>query len=179
MPFHVGVFHTNAYPSGLVCVSTLTEEETWSSETTLPEILFSVQQWLAHPNFNSPASSEPYHLCMQQGIDAYNARVKNEVLQYSGYVGHHPHALQMLVDGKERLDTDNIVQKAERLGVTRCVKENWTKPPPPMLESVWKNTSIEEECAQACVCSCSAWGQTFWDEKRKIRHLFGSERKID
>ncbi|KAL3797566.1 hypothetical protein ACHAWO_012580 [Cyclotella atomus] len=111
----VGLFHANAYPSGTVSVSTINEENDWSSEITLPEILFTVQQWLAHPNFNSPTNVEAYRVFANEGIDAYNARVKDEVVQYSGYVGHHPHALQMLVEGKERLETDDIVKKAERL----------------------------------------------------------------
>jgi hypothetical protein len=54
----VGLFHANAYPSGTVSVRTINEENGWSSEITLPEILFTVQQWLAHPNFNSPANVE-------------------------------------------------------------------------------------------------------------------------
>jgi len=59
-----GFMHNNVYPSGKVCLSTLTpvHESGWHPSFTVAEILLSVQRLLNDPNNDSPAQWLPYQL---------------------------------------------------------------------------------------------------------------------
>lgn len=160
-----GLFHTNVYPSGTVCVHTLNEEESWSPEITFPEIIFSVQQWLSHPYFQSPSNSTSYNMYAKYGIDVYNKRVKEEAKKYFNLTGHHPKVKEMIHQDKERVPEEDIAEIARKIGIQRGNAEKpIPKPSPPEFK-------VGKRPYNDCTCSCCAWGQTFWDEKRKKRYL--------
>ncbi|KAL3904643.1 MAG: hypothetical protein SGILL_009987, partial [Bacillariaceae sp.] len=69
--FPAGFLHPNVYPSGRISISTLYKDEGWHPEISIPEILFDVQQLLAHPNINSPAQAEAYS-CYNSDKKDYN-----------------------------------------------------------------------------------------------------------
>jgi len=47
--------HVNVFPSGKVGLSSLYDVEYWQPDFSVPELLFDIQQLLAHPNQDSPA----------------------------------------------------------------------------------------------------------------------------
>ena len=146
------LMHPNVYPSGLVCVDYLNEEEGWTSDITLPEMLFSVQQLLAHPNWRSPAQSTAYSLGINN-FEEYKKRVKDEVALYSNFVGHHPSAKDRLESG-ETMDGEDIIERIE----TGNPKERERPALPPFPRSNRNRRVLYKGCS----CSCCAWGQNFW-----------------
>ena len=157
--FPAGFFHTNVYPSGTVCVSTVNETEGWSPETSLPEVLFTVQQLLSHPNPNSPAQAPAYHVYATEGPESYYRRIKEEANVYSNYSGHHSKVSELLergkFDGKVFVDEMEINELGKKWHSGR------------KLHSVNANGKCD------CKCSCCVLGRTFWDDKKKMRFLFG------
>ena len=166
----------NAYPSGSVCASTLNEDADWTSDMTFPEILFTVQAWLSHPNIYSPSNITPWNICESRGVKGYNERCQEEAKLYTNYTGHHPNALKMLDEDKERIDQEDIISKAEK---QRRAPGTKTKPSPPELKTAWEYKCNMERVNYTCRCSCCAWGQTLWDKKGKMRYLFGCPRNVD
>ena len=156
--FPAGFFHTNVYPSGTVCVSTVNEEDGWSPEMSLPEVLFTVQQLLNHPNPNSPAQAPAYHVYAKEGLEVYYHRIKEEANVYSNYSGHHSKVSALLEQGK--FDGKYFVDEMEINELGKM--HNGHK---------WHSVNANGRCE--CKCSCCVLGQTFWDEKKKMRFLFG------
>ena len=73
-----GGFHLpNVYPSGTISLSTLNEEEGWRPDFSIPELMFDIQQLLAHPNMNSPAQSKAY-LCYKDDKVEYLGMIKSQ-----------------------------------------------------------------------------------------------------
>ena len=184
--FPKGFFHPNIYPRGTVGVSTLNEEAGWTSETTLPEILFSVQQLLCHPNFSSPAQANAYNVYTKESPDEYHRRTKVEANNYTNNSTdeHHLKVKDMLKEG-EVLDTrkGEIVKRAERMagsgGMNIGSDAQQQRPSTPPFETDANGNEVlrsrndgRREYSKECTCSCCAWGQTFWDEKKKTRFLF-------
>ncbi|KAL7543617.1 hypothetical protein ACHAXR_012923 [Thalassiosira sp. AJA248-18] len=163
--FPAGFFHTNVYPSGTVCVSTINEEEGWTPETTLPEILFSVQQLLGHFNPSSPAQSIAYNVYAHEGLEQYQIRVKKEVEVYSDCARSNP---KVKLGEGERVDTQEIIEKADRMmGGNKQAQERPDTPPfqrdaNGRVKPISSIPSIHNNCE----CSCCAWGQVFWDDKK-------------
>lgn len=172
--FPAGFFHPNIYPSGTIYVSTLDESIEWTSETSLPEILFTVQQLLSHPTFMSPTQLAAYNVWKNDGPDQYQLRVREEAKEYSGIVGCHPKVPSMLEKG-EVVDKVEITERAEMLTGNKKVVQQRPTPPSFERDSNGKVQNLRNKRAyEDCECSCCAWGQVFWDEKRKMRFLFGS-----
>ena len=157
--FPPGFFHTNVYPSGTACVSTVNEDEGWSPEMSLPEVLFTVQQLLNHPNPNSPAQMQAYQVYVNEGPEVYYRRTTEEANVYSNYSGHHSKISALLEQGKFD-DGKYFVDEMEinELGKMRNGRK-------------WHSVIANGRCE--CKCSCCVLGQTFWDEKKKMRFLFG------
>ena len=55
--FPAGFYHANVFKSTGAIVTTMYREKQWHAEITLPEILFNIQQLLAHPKRQSTSSS--------------------------------------------------------------------------------------------------------------------------
>jgi ubiquitin-conjugating enzyme E2 I len=110
-----GFFHVHAYPSGTIYDPTLSEEEGWRSEMSLPDILATVQQWLSHANFNSPSNTVPYILWARDGVEGYHKRCQEEANLYCNYSGHHPRVNNMIDTTKECLDEQDIISKAQEI----------------------------------------------------------------
>ena len=175
--FPAGFFHPNIYPSGTVSVSSINEEEGWTDGTTLPEILFSVQQLLSHPNFSSPAQMDAYATFRDRGIDDYNNRVKEEVKVYLGCAKENPKVDNMLPENVE-VDKLEATEEADGLGAlsfgaATLPRERPNPPPFETDENGEAKRSGIVSCRESCRCSCCAWGQVFWDNKKRMRFLFG------
>ena len=160
--FPAGFFHPMIYPSGTVCLDILNEEDRWTSEITLAEILFGVQQLLAHPNWGSPTQAAPYHMCMNDGPEQYQQRVQEEAKKYPDLVKHHQKCKGWFEEG-ELIDEEDIIERAEKGNAKK--KE---RPTPPPFTTANRDRRVLYE---GCDCSCCAWGQTYWDDKGKMRFL--------
>lgn len=69
------LFHPNVYPSGTVCLSILNEDEDWRAAITVKQVLIGIQDLLDHPNPNSPAQADAYHLFISNRPE-YDQKVK-------------------------------------------------------------------------------------------------------
>ena len=158
------LFHVNVYPSGTISVSTLNQEEGWDPNMTLHEILFTIQQLLGHPNPNSPAQLEA-HLVYAKGKCAYEARIKSEIAEKWSDVGPPD-------DG--RLDVAELAEKKLPVGKNTEVQEQ-ERPQVPTFDrdADGKPKKGNSPSYQGCECSCCAWGQKFYDDKGRMRFLFG------
>ena len=152
----------NVYRSGTICVSTINEEEGWTPEMTLPEILFAVQQLLCHPNPNSPAQITAYNVFCNEGPDAYHRRTKEEANKYKNYTGHHTDVAKL----GGNIDDMEIGKKAEFVS-KEC--SGRVHPADPRTQA----TIFQKDSNGNCECSCCALGQNFWDSEKKMRFLFG------
>ena len=161
--FPGGFFHMNVYRSGTICVSTINEEEGWTPEMTLPEILFTVQQLLCHPNPNSPAQITAYNVFCNEGSDKYHRRTKEEANKYKNYTGHHADVAKLA----SNVDDMEIGKKVEL--VSRRCREERVHPVDPRTQA----TIFKRDASGNCECSCCALGQNFWDSEKKMRFLFG------
>jgi len=118
----------------------------------------------------------PYRVFQEGGIDGYNRRAKEEADKYSGYTGHHEEVANMIEQG-ETVDDIELVTKAERLAGKRMPQEE--RPPRPEPPSFTRDQTDEEakkwkdHTRENCECSCCAWGQTLWDDKKTMRFYLG------
>lgn len=104
----------------------------------------------------------------REGVDKYRERVREEAKMYSNYIGHHP-KVRTWLEGQEQIDEIDIMKQAEAAAVHNgCELIPQPRKSPP--EIVERNGRVP---AEGCMCSCCAWGQKFWDVKRKMRYLFG------
>ena len=74
--------HTNVYPSGKVCLSTLDEQQGWDPSFSITELLLPVQLLLADPNGADPAQLEPYVLYRRARAE-YDRRVREQASRFS------------------------------------------------------------------------------------------------
>jgi len=160
--FPGGFFHMNVHPSGTICVNTINEEEGWTPEMTLPEILFTVQQLLCHPNPNSPAQITAYNVFFYGGADEYHRRTKEEADKYANYTGHHTDVAKLA----SNVDDMEIGKKAEM-----CSKKRKDRVLP--ADQRTQAHIFKSDANGNCECSCCALGQNFWDSEKKMRFIFG------
>ncbi|TYI69924.1 hypothetical protein E1A91_D08G187500v1 [Gossypium mustelinum] len=79
--FPNGFFHPNVYPSGIVCLSILSERRGWRPSITVKQILVGIQDLLDQPNATDAAQTEGHQLYVSNPNE-YRKRVQQEVLQY-------------------------------------------------------------------------------------------------
>ncbi|TYG48969.1 hypothetical protein ES288_D10G057900v1 [Gossypium darwinii] len=60
--FPNGFFHPNVYPSGIVCLSILSERGGWRPSITVKQILVGIQDLLDQPNATDAAQTEGHQL---------------------------------------------------------------------------------------------------------------------
>jgi ubiquitin-conjugating enzyme E2 I len=73
------VFHPNVYPSGEVCISIL-NPKSWIPDTTLSDMLISIQYLLANPTPSSPAQLQAVIMYMEDR-DEYEKRIRDLALR--------------------------------------------------------------------------------------------------
>jgi len=158
--FERDFFHMNVFPSGYIWNSTLAEENGWTPEMTLPEILFTIQQVLCHPNPNCPEQRPAYDVRANGGNEAYHRREREEADKYKNFTGHHSSVAAMF-DSECVVDDMEIGKRAERYGKESC--------------SGFRSASalFQKDSNDNCECSCCVLGQSLWDSKKKMRFLFG------
>ena len=102
--FPTGFYHANVYKATGAIVTTMYREKQWHAEITLPEILFNIQQLLAHPKKQSSASSPNSASKVPRGTSSpvptpTNAAVANHSTSPTGHsrmstspspLQHHP-----------------------------------------------------------------------------------------
>ncbi|EJK58654.1 hypothetical protein THAOC_21204 [Thalassiosira oceanica] len=155
--FEPPLFHMNVYPSGTICISTIHQD--WDPNMTLHEILFTIQQNLAHPIIDDPCQSETYNVYMR-GKDEYEARIKKDVAEKWSNVRPPGDNTLDVIEKADALSRAHLMEQPKVPGFARDAdgkpsKENY-------------HTSYRD-----CECSCCAWGQKFYDDKGKMRFLFG------
>jgi hypothetical protein len=77
-----GLHHVNVYPSGTICAATLNPEESLHREISIPELLYILQDHLAHPNSDDPTQMPAYE-CYRNDIDEYNQKAKEQAEDYN------------------------------------------------------------------------------------------------
>ena len=150
--------HANVKSSGLVSLSTLKDD--WHPEITIPEILFDIQQLLAHPNHDS--AQPEARASKQSGMYDYKTMIQTSV-----YVPSSLLEMATGIDSFEDASSWQLVNDEalySRSGLYSNPEMPKTKDPVfmPIRDS------------KLCNCSCCAWGQTMWDSGREMRYLFGA-----
>lgn len=176
--FPPGFQHPNVDPSsGIIRLSTLTKGFGWSPDITIPEIMFDIQQLLAHPNFNVVArldaskthshSKEEYDGIARNLAKKYHPGLFSEevtkafassVTKNSGTTVHlHVHV------GVDHIPNVLVEDSSQAL-------KNFT-PPEPTFHG-------NNDCMPSCNCSCCAWGTATgsWDARLEMRFLWGVGR---
>ncbi|OIW09459.1 hypothetical protein TanjilG_22733 [Lupinus angustifolius] len=79
--FPQGFLHPNVYPSGMVCLSILSESGDWKPSITVRQILIGIQDLLDKPNPVSAANHEFNQLFVKDPAE-YKRRVQEQATQY-------------------------------------------------------------------------------------------------
>ncbi|KAK9067144.1 hypothetical protein SSX86_014469 [Deinandra increscens subsp. villosa] len=79
--FPPGFFHPNVYPSGMVCLSILSESSDWRPAITVKQILVGIQDLLDTPNPLSPAQGDAHSLFVKD-MGEYKKRVRQQGKRY-------------------------------------------------------------------------------------------------
>mmetsp|Transcript_1855 Transcript_1855/g.3676 ORF Transcript_1855/g.3676 Transcript_1855/m.3676 type:complete len:558 (+) Transcript_1855:48-1721(+) len=175
--FPHGFHHPNVYPSGTISLSTIVEEERWRPDITLPEIMFDIQQLLAHPNIRSPSQSKAYHSFVKDK-DEYDRIATEHANKY------RPDKLlelateaftKVIIDGGTARDApveripSILVEDARSHPPT--TRERPIPPPPP------PEGHTDPNHGRPCSCSCCAWlkasGGGLWDKSFRMRFIWG------
>mmetsp|Transcript_29640 Transcript_29640/g.45314 ORF Transcript_29640/g.45314 Transcript_29640/m.45314 type:complete len:471 (+) Transcript_29640:115-1527(+) len=169
-------FHINVLASGTVVISTLHSVEQWRSEMTLPEMLFSIQQLLAHPNIHSPSNSTAYKMKNQEPR-RFSIETKIMARRYrSDRLIATASEKGMIDEDSEFIEGSDIVDIAENTGF-KPKKGPRERPKPPDLKDIdLEGNQVERRRlsdGKECRCSCCAWGQTFMDDSKRMRYIFG------
>ncbi|KAL9187714.1 hypothetical protein ACHAXT_006092 [Thalassiosira profunda] len=157
--------HANVDPTGLVSLSTLKKD--WHPEIAIAEILFDIQQLLAHPNHDEPAQPEARH-SYKNGLYDHKTTI-----QTSLYLPRRS-LLPLLAAGIEGCGAPSswqLVEDEALSGRKETAKQRPKRPKEPVFASSHRKG--------ACRCSCCAWGQTLWDSRREMRYLFGKGGSSD
>jgi len=143
---------------------------------TLPEILFTVQQLLSHPNLYSCAQAEAYHLAIRTPLE-YSRRVKELVKKFDNASVVRYANMSDLDAEHDHIESKDVIEVAEQMTELKTTRE---RPIQPAFERdsignmvAERNMPIGRDQDGTCECSCCAWGQKFWDDQGRMRYLFG------
>ena len=169
--FPPGFQHPNVDPnSGTIRLSTLTKGFGWSPDITIPEIMFDIQQLLAHPNFNASASVHAHSKEEYDGIARNLAKTyhpglfSEEVTKaFASSVTKNSGTTVHLHVGIDHIPNVLVEDSSQAL-------RNFTPPEPTFHGSNYRMPS--------CSCSCCAWGTATgsWDARLEMRFLWGVGR---
>lgn len=163
--------HANVRPCGIVSLSTLKVTE-WHPEISILELLFDLQQLLAHPDHDRPAQDDARD-SHRGGVYDFKTTIQASLYSPSSLLetassgmmdGFGPSASAwQLVDGEALLGH-------RQLGRARNPRP--ARPGVPAFESsLHGDGRLDGACKLRC--SCCAWGQTIWDSRHEMRYLFG------
>lgn len=159
--------HANVCPTtGIVMLSTFRSPE-WHPEISIPEILFDLQQLLAHPNHDenislSKEEQENYQVKIRIQNSMYEPN--SLLLTAQDIDGFGESRLWQLVDGdallcdRGRHENSNVVH---------------VQPGEPEFNGSLALRHGQREVCKAR-CSCCAYGQSLWDEEHEMRFIFGT-----
>jgi ubiquitin-protein ligase len=153
-----GFLHVYVYPSGTLCayVSPTELDMSWHSEISMPELLFSLQHYLAHPDANDIHQIE-FHTNSREEND------KNIEKQAKSFTR------------EDFLDTASRcfeLEPEEWMLVTDTMGGKGLGGQVPTAQSPPAEPTIENANTMDCLCSCCAWGNSsLWDEHREMRFL--------
>ncbi|KAL3788691.1 hypothetical protein HJC23_001890 [Cyclotella cryptica] len=152
--------HANVCPnSGSVYLSTLSDD--WHPEITIHEILFDLQQLLAHPNHKDHTSNNAmyqYKTRIQASMYAPNS-ILDTAIEIEGFGDP---SFWQLVDG-EALTT----------GGRRQHSLQRARPDEPKFNEFF---SLNARRVCQSKCSCCSYGLSLLDKRREMRFLFGTGR---
>lgn len=154
--------HANVCPtSGAVMLSTFSSFE-WHPEITIPEVLFDLQQLLAHPNHKDPLFDD----------DNYQFKTR---IQKSMYAPRSLLNIALEIEGFDDPNSWQLVQ-GEALTCGDRREHNFSnfnsRPKEPEVDRNFSSTRQRVMCKSKC--SCCVYGQSLWDENREMRFLFGT-----
>jgi len=141
-------------------------------EVTIPEIMFEIQQLLAHINPNSPAQAEAYNSYM------CNRKEYERIAAATAHKYKPSNFLQLAKEAfteRERDPIPNIptVHVDER-NLYRGTKIPLPPEREPPEEPPLPNRNMDPLGNAPCVCSCCAWGSpSSWDSHHEMRFLWG------
>ena len=156
--FPPGTHLPNNSPTGWIYVSNLNEEESWRPNITIPELLFSLQQIIAHPDVRSPYQAEAYHSFVDRK-DEYDQIAREQARKYT------PDRFLELAR--------EAFHRAENLP-SILVADSQQSPRTPPVEPTIAEDNKDPVQNRPCVCSCCAWGTATggWDSNLEMRFLF-------
>lgn len=170
--FPPGFQHPNVdQSSGMIRLSTLTKGSGWSSDITIPEIMFDIQQLLAHPNFNAVDASN-----ISNSKEEYNGIARNLAKKYhpglfseevtkafASSVTKNSGTTVHLHVGVDHIPSVLVEDSSQAL-------KNFTPPEPAFRGN--------NDRVPSCNCSCCAWGTATgsWDARLEMRFLWGVGR---
>lgn len=152
--------HANVCPlTGVPMLSTFSSFE-WHPEISIPEILFDLQQLLAHPNHKDTSiNDENYQFKTRIQTSMYApSSLLDTALEIEGFGNVE---LWQLVDGE-----------ALTCGGRREHNTPNARPKEPEFNGNFSLNGHRVICKAKC--SCCVYGQSLWDAKREMRFLFGT-----
>lgn len=171
--FPPGFQHPNVDPgSGTIRLSTLTKGSGWSPDITIPEIMFDIQQLLAHPNFDAvsrldasktqPNGIEEYDDIARKLAQKYHPGLFSEEITqaFASSVTKNVGTTVHLHVGVDRIPNVLVEDSSQAL-------KNFTPPEPTFRGN--------NDRVPSCNCSCCAWGSATgsWDARLEMRFLWG------
>ena len=172
------MFHSNVYPAGTICISTLDSYGAgWSPDFSLTELLLDIQQFLAHPNHLSPAQKIAYMCFKDGGVDAYNDRIATQAKQFP------VQDFYKLAKFQDRSDwiTCSVRENTRiiRIGAGRNTKivvkechhsQLKLNPGTPLPVHISPKSDAPKNCPCSC-CKYTANGTKLWDDTNQYRYL--------
>ena len=153
--------HANVCPvSGAAMLSTFTVNE-WHPEITIPEILFDLQQLLAHANHKDPSlNDKDYQFKTRIQTSMYTPKsLLDTAIEIEGF--GDPCAWQ-IVDGQVLAFGDQADHTVS----------NYEPEEPEINSGIFALRRKRVMCKDKC--SCCVYGQSLWDKKHEMRFLFGT-----
>jgi ubiquitin-protein ligase len=153
-----GFVHVNVYPSGTICHHILSTEGSWHRELSMPELLFSLQHHLAHPDTTDVHQLE-YFTDSREECDRKIEKQAN-VFTRDDFLDIASVSFELI--------PDEWILVTDTMGGTGLVGQIPTAQPEPA------EPTTEDANTNDCSCSSCAWGDlSLWDERREMRFLRG------
>jgi ubiquitin-conjugating enzyme E2 I len=153
-----GFYHVNVTPSGTIWQYLLIADISWHREISMPELLFSLQHNLAHPDKSVPCHNEAYSDSREKSDREIERQTKRYILE----------DFLDIASLSFELKSDEWVLVTDTMGGTGLGGQVPTAQSPP-AEPTTENANTN------CSCSCCAWGSSsLWDERREMRFLEGN-----
>jgi ubiquitin-protein ligase len=155
-----GFYHLNVYASGLISHDLVRPEMScWHREISMPELLFSFQHHLAHPDTTDACQLEPHTDSREES----NRKIERQAKHFTR---------------KDFLDIASLsfeLKPKEWIIVTETMAGTGLGGQIPTAQSPPAEPTIDNANTNDCSCSCCVWGYTsLWDTRREMRFLQGN-----